>query len=78
MSAHALRAWFPKVDGFQYRPRHDEAAFAWALFDDGPSAQYARARDSLACTGPGVALLDPSFAVELRQVLHKFNAIVER
>lgn len=76
--AHALRTWFPQVDGFQYRPRHDEDAFAWVLFDDGPSAPCARARGSLACTGPEVDLLAPSFAVELRQVLHKFNATVER
>ncbi|NQW73554.1 MAG: RES family NAD+ phosphorylase, partial [Actinobacteria bacterium] len=50
--AHALRTWFPQVDGFQYRPRHDEDAFAWVLFDDGPSAPCARAR------GGGVALRD--------------------
>ena len=75
--ANALRLWFPRVDGFQYRPRHDEDAFAWVLFDDGPTSPYARARGSLACEGPSVDLLDPSFAVVLRETMHKFNASIE-
>lgn len=75
--AVALRTWFPHIAGFCYRPRNDEDAFAWVLFDDGPGAAEPRARGALKATGTGFDLLDPAFAVDLRRSLHMFNATVD-
>lgn len=75
--AATLRTWLPHVAGFRYRPRHDENAIAYVLFDDGPSAQRPRARGALEAMGePGLALTSVQGLKVLRAVSRRHNATV--
>jgi hypothetical protein len=49
--ARALRAWFPAVGGFRYRPRPNDDGFAWVFFDDGHGAKMPRRLRHRAGTG---------------------------
>ena len=72
--AVALRRWFPGVDGFRYRPRHDEDHVVWVLFDDGLDAGQGRAHGALRTVG-SVELLDHEPGETMvRKVLHLYNA----
>ena len=75
--ATTLRTWLPHVAGFKYRPRHDENAIAYVLFDDGPDSQHPRAHGALEAMGePGLALTSVQGLKVLRAVSRRHNATV--
>jgi hypothetical protein len=72
--AVALRTWFPDVDGFRYRPRHDEDRLAWVLFDDGETAPNPRARGALRTIGTPELLDQEPGLTRVRSTLRLYNA----
>jgi hypothetical protein len=72
--AVALRSWFQQIDGFRYRPRHNEDRFAWVLFDDGADAENPRAHGALRTHGPAELLDREPGETMLRKALHLYNA----
>lgn len=74
--AARLLSWFPDVDGFVYRCRHDEDRLSWVLFDDALSGR-GRAAGALRALPDSVPLTDPPGLTRLLRVLANHNATIE-
>lgn len=74
--AARLLAWFPDVDAFVYRCRHDEDRLSWVLFDDAQTGR-GRAVGALSALPDSVPLADPPGLTTLLRVLANHNATIE-
>lgn len=76
--AARLRHWCPAAAGFVYRPRHDENAMAYVLFDDGPDAPCLRAHAALtSLNDPGLHLASAQGLHVVRQVARAHNVSID-
>lgn len=73
--AETLLHWFPDIDGFSYRCRHDEDRVAVVLFA-GPKARP-RAAGALRALPDGIPLDSGAGLTRAREVLAAHNAAVE-
>lgn len=63
----ALLAWFPEVDGLEWRPRHDDDAFAVCVYEDRARGKLEVVRQLDLSRGEGLAVL--------RSALSRFGVV---